>query len=198
MKKIILFYLLLFLTSCITRTSSPDCVLPQEALSLMAPYKISDKIYFKSDFNNIDTIQIVNQEVTKCEVLISIRHLPEDEWMSTYIIPDIEKEEKMPQRLFSMSYYPAWDHVQYSLGYRNFHYHNEVNRPFGRYLEKIIINNYEITECHKLEHSYPKRIKQGNDIISVYWTKEYGLTAYESKNGEIWLITTHNYKKIGK
>ncbi len=162
-----------------------------------APYRLKDTIYFESESGDIDTIQVIkiNTEVHEgksCFVSrapqnskgVVIKHLPVDHWHSMDVSPGASGQPEY-QTLISLDKYPLRKKRDYSIGFRNFYARLST---LDTLLKTYQINGHTLTQCYKIAHSYPDRVQNPQDIQWIYWTKQYGLTAYTNKKNETWVI----------
>ena len=168
-----------------------------QELALLGNYSVNDTIYFESNLGNLDTIIIRSIHEAKDEgggYLIStkayhsynveIKHLPQDHWGgSSWVIGG--KTKKSYQHLISIGKSPPDPHANYHIHYRGFISRDDAMKKIPR---KIILNKQAFSWCYKINHRYPERVVDSNDIEIVYWTAKYGLTAYSSKSGETWVV----------
>ena len=185
---------------CSWNYDKEDFEFTREELNLMGAYQLGDTIYFESNLGNVDTITVVEiseerHEGSKCFITtepqhfkdIKIKHLPNDKWAGT---SQSEGEEKKItyQSLISITKSPL-DSIEkianYGISYKRF---TTLGNALDVSPKEVIINNKVISDCYKVEHGYPERVINPDDIETVYWTAKYGLTAYINKAGEIWVI----------
>lgn len=186
-----LLYIILSFPSCRDCEwdySKNDFEFTENELLHLEPYKIGDTIFFENSLGNIDTVAILKteeerQEGRKCIISIKPSHfkgiLGEDTVRKSYIVSVVK--------------YPLNKEVTYAINFRNFTWHDSSFSH--RFQKEIIIDNKSILNCYKLEHSYPNRIVNPDDISVIYWTDKYGLTAYTQKNGITWVI--RRYDNVG-
>jgi hypothetical protein len=161
------------------------------------PYKTGDTIYFINSSGNQEAITIteIDEEKEKgstCMVSfppyhirsIHIKHLPEDKWHGTTYFEGETKEINY-QPLLSISKFPVKKNTVYTLSFQGFVF---VDTAFGKPGTVHLTNGIIIYNCYTFKHSYPERIKDLADIERIYWTDQYGLTAYTNNNGDAWLI----------
>jgi hypothetical protein len=192
----------------ITFTISSCCSYEKEDLDFNAGelkhfsyYKVGDTIYYRSNLGDVDTITVVafDAELNKsCGGLmaprpynvrwIRIKHLPIDKWHGTAqnSTPG-SKTEIVYQELFSVSKYPLDKRTEYSISFKDFF--SASDSTIGEFhRDTIIINNLKVSNYYIARHHYPERVVQPKDVEIVYWTDRMGLTAYQSKDGEIWTM----------
>ena len=168
-----------------------------EELQFLNPMVINDTIYFESNNFDVDTILIrkLNKEsYNGCSYFIQrapsnwrsieITHLPVDKWTGTSQSQN-EPPETTYQYLFSMSKDFERNSMVFSVSFRGFH-SKEVKISLDS-TSTLIINSRKTQKCYQLDHYYPERISEEDDIVRVYWSKAIGLVGYENKAGEIWI-----------
>ncbi len=91
----------------------------------------------------------------------------------------------MYQVLISVSKFPIKKEIRYSINFKSF--------TSGDSIFEVAPQTYQVAgqnleNCYKINHGYPERIENPDDIEFLYWTIKYGLTAYTSKSGETWFL----------
>lgn len=199
---IFLFFCIVCIQSCcnIVEYEKKDFEFTNEELSYLSCYKVGDTITFKS--NKLNYQRIVVQEIDEERVeggscfmspnpshiiIVRVEHLPIDNWKSECLNCSGNVKTVTYQPLISFGKEPLGNNIGYGISFRDFYGNiDSISKyPFKdvKFNDSIIIKN-----CYKIEHLNPNEIKDSNDIEFVYWTKEYGLTAFVSKAGEKWMI----------
>ena len=173
-----------------------------EELGFLKPLAINDTIYFESNELDIDTILIrkLNKgSYNECSNFIQrapsnwrdveIKHLPVDKWTGTSQNQN-EPPKTTYQSLFSMSKDFKRNSIDFSISFRGFH-SKEVKLGLDS-TSTVILNSIKIQKCYQLDHYYPERISEEDDVVRVYWSKVIGLVGYENKSGEVWINKAHN------
>lgn len=147
----------------------------------LGTYKIGDTIYFENNLGDIDSIWVLKiyediHKGSKCPISTPPIYL------KGIIIGDTLVNKF---NLIEIVKFPLKNEARYSVRFKRFLWGDSVLTGF---YEKITVNNILISNCYKLNHTYPNRVIEPNDIEVVYWTDKYGLTAYTQKNGVTWLI----------
>ena len=161
-------------------------------------YKIGDTIYFQSNLGDVDTIAIIGIDSEKYENCsgfshkpinskwIMIKHLPVDKWNGTLLEETNGFEARINfQWLLAISKYPTDKKTEYQINFKDFH--SKPDTVIGIFdKDTLILNDLKLFNYFKVNREKSDKTGKPEDIETVYWTGEYGLTAYESKNGEIW------------
>jgi len=89
------------------------------------------------------------------------------------------------QGLFSFAKYPTDKSTEYSISYKDFYSrYDSIFAEFHK--DTILLNGLRFDSYYICRNLYPERLKYSKSIEIVFWTDKYGLTAYKSKDGEIW------------
>ena len=189
--------LILIISGCCDRNyNENDFEFKTEELKHFSNYKIGDTLFFKSNLGDIDTITIVSYEKEihqECGMIaprpvnskwVEIKHLPIDRWHGTSQEAPDWKTQVVYQGLFWISKYPREKEIEYTLDFKDFFHNDSIIGEFQT--DTVSINNFMFSDYYIVRHSYPDRVTEAKNIEILYWTDKYGLTAYKSKNGEIW------------
>ena len=163
-------------------------------LKHFGPYKKGDTIYFESNKNDIDTIQIMgfdtqrnknygcglmNPKPINCKWVL-IKHLPNDNWHGINNQTTI-----VYQGLLWVLKFPTDKKTKYFINFKDFH--SLEDTIIGEYhKDSITLNNFKFCNYYLVKHGYPERVKETKNIELIYWTDKEGLIAYKNKGGEIW------------
>ena len=166
-------------------------------LEFLSPLVIGDTLYFENVQFDIDTIFIrkLNKErYNECSNFIQkapsnwrgieIKHLPNDNWTGTSLDQN-ESPEITYQNLFSMSKDFERNAIDFSISFRGFQ--SKAIKPGVDSTVSVTLNSKTIENCYRLDHYYPDRVLNEEDIIRVYWSKKNGMVGYENKSGETWI-----------
>ena len=161
-------------------------------------YRIGDTIYFQSNFGDVDTIAIIGIDSERYENCngfshkpinakwIMIKHLPVDKWSGTSQIKTNGSQPSINfQWLLSISKYPTDKKTEYQINFKDFHSNPDtIIGIFNK--DTLVLNDIKLSNYFKLNKVASEKSAEPQDIETIYWTDKYGLTAYVSKNGEIW------------
>ena len=96
------------------------------------------------------------------------------------------------QDLLMLTHFPLDSTTYYTINYKNFC--ADIDTTHGKFhTNAISLNKLKIRNYYLLTNQTPIDLTKSSQIEFVYWTDKYGLTAYQSINGEVWTI-----KKIVK
>lgn len=200
-KYIKVLFLFIIITSCCEPDyDKKDFEFSEEELSYLSMYNVNERFVFKSNLGNIHEIIIRKIDTERKEggscflqvnpshiKTIRIEHFPIDKWKSVcFNCGKYGNKTISYQSLINISAEPLSGVKGYGVFYRDFY--GNCDSVFDRKTRQYVLNGDTINNCYKIIHSNPKEIENSSDIEVVYWTKEYGLTAYTSKEGETWLI----------
>jgi len=199
MKRQITIAILTFLISSCCYYDKNDFDFNSDELRHFSNYKIGDTIYFQSNLGDMDTITVVDFKTEQNKNYggfmapkpsngewVQIKHLPIDNWHGTS--QDMTKDGKIEivyQALFWLSKYPADKKTEYSITFKDF-YSSSYSNIGEFHKDTLLLNDLKINNYYIVQHNYPERIKESENIETVYWTDQYGLTGYKNKNGETW------------
>lgn len=197
-KLILLLFIVAALSSCCSWSfDSGDFNFTAEDVDHFDAYDIGDTVYFVNRSGNIAAITITETEEesekgSRCFIseppyhsrTVRIQHLPEDKWYGTTYFEGETKEIRY-QPILSITKYPSNKFTRYNISFREFLF---TDTTFGKPTTVRLADGITINNCYAFKHSYPERIKEATDIGLLYWTDQYGLTAYTCKNGDTWLI----------
>lgn len=197
-----IYHIIIFTTFLISGCCSfdeKDIEFNDKELRHFSDYKIGDSIYFRSNLGDTDTIIIVAFEIEKYDQCggimqrkpqnsrwIRVKHLPIDKWHWTSSDMATGGETKiMYQELFWITKYPTDKTTDYNISFKDFS--SRQDTTIGEYFaDTLMLNALKFTDYYKVQHGYPERATGSKNIKTVYWTDKLGLTAYESKDGEVW------------
>jgi hypothetical protein len=202
-KHLLLLSLLLGLAlSACRHYDKKDFEFSKEELAHFSQYHKGDTLIFQSDLGKVNTLLIEGFDTERHEatwgfmapqpgnsVSIGIRHLPVDTWHGTAQVVG-QKPTVVPQSLFRISKRPYQHKTTYMIELQDFFSSGDGMGEFhadSLTLDQMTFNNYYV-----LTHEYPDR---PSNIVRVYWTDRYGLTAYQSKGGETWTLRKHITRK---
>lgn len=178
------FFLTILITGC-SYYDKKDFEFSQAEAGLFSDYQVGDTIYFESNRGDTDTITIVGfgtERQDKSGFLAPSIH--NSKWVEIKLLP-VDRFSGMDdyQILFFISKYPKTKGVYYSVGFRDF---TSASGFEIFHTDTIKLNDLKVSGYYELKHMYPERIFEPKDIKTVYWTADYGLTAYVSRDGETW------------
>ncbi|MEL6731932.1 MAG: hypothetical protein AAFP83_12450 [Bacteroidota bacterium] len=196
--------LCLILSSC-CNLEEKDFLFSQEQYQYLAPYKENDTLYFHSSELEVDTIVIYKIDSARnsdCgyiaalpasnDISITINHLYEDEGFRTVQDVSIGDQDtsagdskRQYQPLIGMSKYPQSNKVKIGISFKNFY--AVMDSSLGEVKSDTVIEGVRLSDCYKIKHDFPETVTSDKDIEEVYWTSEYGLTAYRTKKGTMWV-----------
>ena len=170
-----------------------------EELRHFSNYKVGDTIYFQSNLGDMDTMTIVGFGTERNENCggfmarppvngrwVQIKHLPIDRWFGTsQDMTTGGKIDTVYQELFWISKHPTEKEVDFSISFKDFH--SNFDTIIGAFhMDTIKLNDLKVSNYYIVKPGYPERITEPKNIETIYWTDKFGLTAYKSKDGEIW------------
>ena len=188
-------FIMLIISGCCSYDKN-DFEFTNAEVKHVSSYKIGDTIYFQSNLNDTDTITIIDLKTERNENCgrimapkpingkwLQIKHLPIDKWHGTAQTGD--KIETVYQELFWITKSPTDKKTEYFITYKDFY--SRPDTVIGVYHSgTITLNDLKVSNYYIVEHGWPERAVESKSIRIVYWTDQYGLTAYKSKDGEIW------------
>ena len=198
MRRYMFIILAIFISGCCSYDKK-DFEFNDEELRHFNNYLVGDTIYFQSNLGDIDTITIVGFGTERNENCggfmaprpvngkwVQVKHLPIDKWFGTS--QDMTTGGKMDtvyQELFWISKHPTEKAVNFAVGFKNFQ--SNFDTIIGEFhINTIKLNDLQVSDYYVVKHGYPERITEPKNIETIYWTDKFGLTAYRSKDGEIW------------
>jgi hypothetical protein len=194
-------FLFVFMSACISYDNK-DFEFNKEDLCMLGPYKAGDTVIFTSDRNDRDTMLVIAIDSERVEThggfgapkpanskSVVITHLPIDHWTGS--VTEVNKPTKIThQSLITISKDPVNKSIRYTIEYRNFAADFNL-APAGFHRDTLQIHGQKIFDYYLIRTDYPDRAVSPGDIVLVYWTKKYGLTAYTDRAGETWKINEH-------
>ena len=198
MKQHILIILTIFVSGCCSYDKQ-DLEFNDKELAHFTDYKIGDTIYFQSNLGDLDTITIVGFGTERNENCggfmaprpvngkwVQIKHLPVDRWFGTsQDMTTGGKIDTVYQELFWISKHPTEKEVDYAISFKDFD--SNFATIIGEFhSDTIKLNDLNVSNYYIVKHGYPERITEPKNIETIYWTDEFGLTAYRTKDGETW------------
>lgn len=188
MKKALTFILLIIFFSC----KKENNIKPK--LSHRQPYKIGDKLIFKSSSNQIDTLFV--NEISEYTTPYGNRgFLPE--YQTTYFIsgeitlqnPFIsitgKKVTKEYISLLKLSTVRENDYITLTFKKRS----DTLTYPELTFKISDLESKFEKKskyESIKIDTESYEDLQFVYDLKNIYWSKEFGYTKYEFKNGYLW------------
>lgn len=171
-----------------------DFSIPQEQRDFLANYSVGDTIYFHSlQGIDIDTILITQiDSIEECgyimagtrkTITIKIKHLPLNRWSGGAELYQDGSKKILNQSLIYISKpFEKSKSNNYSVGIK---YRDFIGKISNSDLVKDdYLKEFGISQYWKIRNK-EAIIDYANDtsIISLIWTKEFGLTEYTKKNG---------------
>lgn len=175
-----------------------DLLFSEFELSHFDSYDLNDTIIYTSNLGEFDTIIVrgittdnENPEID-CPIRpanykeVTIEHYPYNYVANESWNGSAEERSEFRHIIFQMQKYLAPEETSIIVQFKNFYY---VSSDFpSRFTQKdTIINNLEITEYYRLEHSYPQHLEDSTDISVVFFSLKEGLVAYQNMCGNTWV-----------
>lgn len=165
----------------------------------MSSYHIGDTIFYENSKMNTDTILVINIDTTQQkeygyawrleqpaynDISVRIKHLPIDRWHGFRHEHDGQKTIEY-QEIMSIQKFPQQKSVNYNIYFKDFF--NSCNTKFYELNKDTLkINSIYLTNYYLLNSDYFNQSNKPSDIECIYWTNEFGLTAFKCRNGEYW------------
>ncbi len=193
---IVVFYFILSIRSAL-HYSQKDFDLDSFQVALINAYATNDSVYFVNGKQEVEgfVVKAIRREGKKesgiflaapayNSVQIEINYFPHDTWMGE-IFTDTGRRIDYPS-LLAISNSPQSRQRAYSIQFKNFSSrYDTVLGTFHR--DTLFINGRLLTDYYEPENNYPERVKEKDDVASVYWTVKDGLIAYKTKCGDYWI-----------
>ena len=190
----IFLFLAFIMTSCFERKFNFN----ERDLDLLCIYQEGDTIYFESNLGDIDTIAIMGFGTYRNKSgtifyspapvnlkWVKAKYLSDHQWNMKPDYSDIS--DTAYQDLLMLTHFPLDSTTYYTINYKNFY--SDIDTTHGEFhTDAISLNKLKIRNYYLLTNQNPIYITESSQIEYVYWTDKYGLTAYQSINGEIWTI----------
>lgn len=190
--KFVFLFIVMFAISCNCDYEEKELDFISEEIALVERYNVNDTIFFeniKSKLN--DTICIISLEDEKVKgSRCFIQRIP-----SNYKCVHFKHLNSLNHPLSSIKQFdgyfsilkkPTKDYFEFNIKFRSFATSKQSVYKYNEH--DIVLNNRLFSKYTLITHGYPERIKDSSGIVLIYWTVEHGLTAYENKKGEIWVI----------
>lgn len=172
-----------------------DFSIPENKRALLADYEVGETIYFQSQKGDIDTISIVRiDSLEECgsimagkrkHIAIEIKYLPLNKWTGGTELSQNGEAKILNQDLIVIEkQFDEKENYWIGINYRDFLGEiNENNLKKDDYLIDLGINEY--WEIENEASNWRQYKNDSSVIVSLIWTKKYGLTEYKKRNGEI-------------
>jgi len=186
MKPIILIFSIAILQSCV-----PDCkklYLKEADKVWFSNYKIGDKLIFKSQYNDFDTIHITNKVITKptgdCKVFVS-------NYMAEFVRIDYEMKKDtfdlIEDYFIQISAEDENKNAIPVIRLLNMEYSNFGHKSLKAKPSEINSNWKSIYTFNKANCPYTD-LNADFGLTEFEWDKSYGLVTYKNVKGEKWIL----------
>ncbi len=201
MKQFIVFTISLFLTSCCCQYDEDDFAFSERYNKLLKPYTKGKIIYFSNASGDLDTIMVSNIDtIQQCgcfmvgngrSVSVKIKHLPVNHWIAGTEWPQDKPPNILDQTIIGVGKSPNDTGWVYSIGIHYRYFMGNLSDTSTKYsdnrFEKSGIQNYWVIANQIAEWEQYK--KDSTIILKAYWTEKYGLTGYDLRNGQNYILT---------
>lgn len=195
MKPLIVISTLLFFSSCCCKYDNKDFEFTAAHNDLLKPYNQSDTICFISSSGDMDTITISKIDLfqecgcfmsgSRKRITVEIKHVPNSKWITGTEHPQTGPSRIIDQQLIVIEKSLDLNDSMYFIGinYRNLmgQLTDLSKTDTDNRFEKFGIKNYW-TILNQAANTDPYK-NDSTTVIKAFWTKEFGLTGYELRNG---------------
>jgi len=196
MRFIIFSLLVLVLFSC--GYDAKDFNFNADELKLISAYKVGDTIYFENGKGDVDTIVVLRIDTVQKRmpgfypaqpasnrIGVVIKHPPVDRWIVHSTNMSTKEKKTEYQHIISLSKFPQIKERGFMIQFKDFF---SFGKDFWNYnSDTLLLCGQKITNYYAIDRGFRDEGLAPQSIRLIYWTREYGLTAYKYANGECWV-----------
>lgn len=192
--KTVLYLTILFLViSCLPfENGSLEITLDKKKHIMIYENQLKDTIYFESISKDLDTfiIERIDSNKTNASMMniesqwiaVEIRHLPMNHWAGGYI----HTGETLNQELINIGFFPSEN--QYFIGFAIRDFQGSLENFDSPRKDTLFERDFGITQYWEMDDNWEYYEDSIASVEKIYWTQEFGLTAYFKKNGDFYKL----------
>ena len=197
--KVFKYFIFLIIPGCCSN-GGIEFKVPITGRMIINCFNSEDTIIFQNNLSKYDTILVLGVdsiEGESCIGLLAPRPIGESIWLSIRYFPSNDWRELIldaatgdtiiisNDKLISVTRDPVLKNNIYNFNFKNFQSTtSSLEELFNE--DTLFVNDIFIDNYFKIPHSHPERTLEPTDILTLIWTRNGGLTAFQCVNGDWW------------